>query len=73
MHNKIKKLEVSDLGKEGPASFSGNYHVSHNHRQDYNCAQKTQVIQNYLGACIRVFQKLKIVLGTQATLKTSQD
>lgn len=42
MHNKMKKLEGSDLGEEEPASFSGNYHVSLNHRQDCNCTQRAQ-------------------------------
>lgn len=45
MHIKKKKLEGSDLGEEQPVSFSRDYHVSHNHRQDCNCAQKTWALE----------------------------
>lgn len=45
MHNKMKKLERSDFSEEEPVSFSGNYHVSRNHRQDCSCAQKTQALE----------------------------
>lgn len=45
MHNKTKKLEGSDLSEEEPVSFSGNYHVSHNHRQDCSCAQNIQALE----------------------------
>lgn len=39
---KKKKLEGSDLGEEDPVDVNGDYLVSRNHRQDWNCAQRTQ-------------------------------
>lgn len=42
MHMKKKKLEGSNLGEEDPVNVNEDYFVSCNHRQDWNCTQRTQ-------------------------------